>query len=329
MPAVDKFFEQDATRIVCPTCNQVGLIPVILAGQCCRAVREREAGAQKGESSTAQDDLQQDYVTPPETKYEKQLRRQRQRDEAALAANIFFPQTRRRQKFSQRRLIEMARPLRKRKLQPAGRSLAGAGAQLVKSDTPGPGSHDVPTGLQVADYCGRFSLANPPTAVDAAVLATKGVPGPGQYNLPSLGDLTPGGKFSNACPKSALDMALSEAAIMPGPGRYQLPDPLQRMPGGRLPQGGRGDSAALQRARNMPGPADAAPSLRFGAGATVPGGKFSDAHPLSELDMSLREARRMPGPGRYSPGIPVKNRGSPQRTANDGDTLDHALSVTV
>ena len=327
MAAVEKFLKQDATRIVCPACHQVGLIPVILAGQCCRALRKREAGAQEGESSAAQDGLQQDDVAPPETKYEKQLRRQKQRDEAALAADIFFPQARRRQKFSQRRLVEMARPLRKRKLQPAGTSLAGAGARLVKSDLPGPGSHDLPSGLQVADYCGRFSLAETPTAVDAAVLAGRDVPGPGQYNLPSLGDLTPGGRFSNACPKSALDMALSEAAAMPGPDRYCLPDRLQRMPGGKLPRGGRGDNAALQRAREMPGPADAAPSLRFGGGAALPGGKFSDAHPLSELDMSLREARRMPGPGRYSPGIPAKNRGSPQRTANGGDALDHALKT--
>eukprot|EP00937_MAST-01D_sp_MAST-1D-sp2_P000419 g419.t1 len=282
--------EKDTVRIVCPKCEQLAPVSVVLAQDCCALAAHARPGKRKAKAKTTQ--LGEDEH---DTAAERRRRRQLQREKETLRMSVFFPRVPER-RYDLRRLHEMAAPtVKTAKVQQGGK--------VDPEGVPAPGTYDLPSGLQVEEYVGRFSSSKPKTDIERQVLRAALLPSPASYSLPSLGDGTSGGRFSLARPKSELDWRLLEASASPGPGEHRLPDPLGQLPGGRWNATGRSadPDGSLRRAAQLPGPADSGVSVRFGQGSPVRGGKFSDAHALSELDFKLREARMLPGPGRYSP----------------------------
>ena len=83
-----------------------------------------------------------------------------------------------------------------------------------------PGAMDYPAPRLPKRGGGKFSNAFPKTDTEWKVYMKKDLPGPGQYDLPALGEDLKGGQFSTAKPKDDVQVLMDTAKEIPAPGDY-------------------------------------------------------------------------------------------------------------
>jgi hypothetical protein len=82
---------------------------------------------------------------------------------------------------------------------------------------------------------GRFNLSNPKSDVEWKMYTAAKLPGPGQYDMPTLGSGVSGGRFNLSRPKGIIDDAIYKASRdRAAPNSYNAQEDLKKKRGGRV-----------------------------------------------------------------------------------------------
>ena len=188
---------------------------------------------------------------------------------------------------------------------------------LIRRSSSTPGPQRYRPRIQETINAPKFSTTFAPSDLDLTIARAAETPGPGLYfgssgGVPSNPNVQEGGiapKFASGNYPSDLDLTMARAAMTPGPSKYGLvaleklsqyrANPAQRRM--RHPPVETKEESGARRRAKLPGPSRYADAYQLSASDRLGGGKFSTAYPPSQLETTILNGSRTPGPVDYQP----------------------------
>ena len=174
---------------------------------------------------------------------------------------------------------------------------------------PGPGEYDSPTDKLSG---GRFSMSSPKSDVEWVMLRASKIPGPGEYE--SKVALPSGGRFSTAKPKTDIEWKMLRASQVSDVCLF-FGSPLLKLPVINYSVKKIGDSIVFDL--QVPGPGEYAVKIQKTIGA-----KMSVSPIVTDVDLAMRRASKIPGPGAYDDLYGKKMSGGRFSTAKPKSDVD-------
>ena len=178
--------------------------------------------------------------------------------------------------------------------------------------TPGPDAYKLSKSLDEGIGGGKFNKSKSKTELDWVILRSKEIPAGNHYFRRSNGippyKLPPGApKFSITVPKTPIELEMERASKTPGPGAYKIKK--LEIHGGVISKSEIPSDADLiaKRAAKIPGPARYADYFLRSSTEDIGGGRFSNAKPLTHLELISLRAAETPAPHDYDVNDPAMN----------------------
>ena len=202
-------------------------------------------------------------------------------------------------------------------------------AMARASSTPGPGAYKI---KKPEIHGGTISKSEIPSDADVTAKRAEKIPGPARYAdyfLRSSTEDIRGGRFSNAKPLTLLELVELRSAETPAPHDYQdHQHSTIVIPGGRISpsKNTRYTAKIMKLAKESPGPSKYADYLMRDMSEDIQGGRFSNAHPKTEIEWVQLRSQETPGPNHYKLEYKLPEGGS-FSTAKPLSSLDQIINA--